>query len=472
MKQPQALKIFFLTEMWERFGFYTTQAMLVFFMIDKLDFSDADAYAVLGQFTALVYLGAVLGGWASDRFLGCRFAVMLGGLFLSIGYALLAFRQHTLFTALSLVVIGNSLLKPNISSFLGQFYLEKDSRREAGFTLFYVGINVGSLLGTSGAGYIRELAGWSACFGAAAFALLLSVGVFRWGYRYFEDKGLPPMEHIQTLGTFLKQRPSIILWFVGALTVVYFAMTSLSMGSYALYVFGLLFCLYVIKVSLKLDGIFRRRMLALLLLFFMGTVFWALWFQMFSVVNVFTDRVIDRSLGGYEVPTSVFLGIEPIFVLVFGALIAAIWQTGKIKLSVPVKFIGGIFILVLAMQILAWVISETSTVMLSSLWLVLFYFLWTMGELLVSPIGLSMVTEFAPKEYTGLMMGGWFISLGFGGKLTGIMATYASVPEGVTDLQSLNRIYHHAFQQYAWIGLMAFFVCLLFVPLIRKWLKN
>lgn len=472
MKQPKALKIFFLTEMWERLGFYISQTMLIFYMIQQFSFSDSDAYAVLGQFTAFVYLGPIVGGWVSDKFLGNRYAVILGGLLFCLGYTFLAWGHHSFFIGISLVILGNSFFKPNISSFLGQFYTENDPRREAGFTLFYVGINVGSLLAATSAGYIKEYFGWMACFGTVGFMLLLAVGFFRWGYRFFEDKGLPPLEHAQTFPAFLKQRPSFFLWLLGGLTIVYFAMTSVFLGNFGLYLSGILFFCLVVKISLKLDSAMRRRIWALLILFVISAIFWAFWFQVFFVVNLFVERAVDRTILGHSIPAPAFAGLDSLFVLLLGPVLAWVWKTEKIRLSTPAKFMLAILFAAMSMQILALLTSETSSTMLPAYWIILFYFVLVMGEMLLSPIGLSMVTEFAPKEYTSLMMGGFFMSLGFGGKLTGIFADYASVPAGVTDVHTLNMIYHNAFQHYAWYGFIAFIVCLLFLPLLQRWLKN
>lgn len=469
MKQPKALRVCFLTEMWERFGLYAMQTILVFYLIEKLSFSDVDSYMVLGQFTALLYMMPVIGGWAADRFLGNRFAVLLGGLLLCLGYGLLALQKHTLFMGLSLVVVGNSLLKPNISSFLGQFYHQKDVRREAGFTLFYVGINIGVLLATSSTGYIQEWAGWGASFAASCFALLIGVSIFRWGFRYFEDKGFPPIKQVKTLPTFLRQRPSFFLWLILAVTVVYLAMTSANLGSYVLYAFGLLFCGYIITLALKADKITRERLIALLILFLFITIFWALFFEMFFAVNVFVERAVDRTLWGNVIPAPVFVGLESLFILVLGPILAKVWSSKKFQVSIPAKFAIGILILAIAMQILAWSISS-GAVVLPMIWMVLFYFFVTLGEMLVSPIGLSMVTAYSPPERTSLMMGGFFMAAGFGGKLSGILANYASVPEGVTDLATLNVIYQHAFQEYVWLGLIVFAICLACVPWLRKWL--
>jgi len=474
MKQPKALKVFFLTEMWERFGFYVNQAMLVLYLTQALSFSDERSYAILGQFTALAYIMPIIGGWACDRFLGNRMAVLSGGLLLCIGYALLSLNQDMLFLGLSLAAAGNGLLKPNISSFLGQYYHVNDPRREAGFTIFYVGINTGVLLATLSAGYIRDFLGWSACFGAASLALLIGVSVFRYGFRYFENKGLPP----QNL-----QKVKILLGFAAAIAVVYVLMVSEGLGSYALYGGGLFFLFYLIWLAIKSDEVFRTRIFAILLLFMISTVFWGLFFEIFLAVNLFTERAVDRILWGHQIPASVFIGLEDIFIILIGPALALMWQKlsesarqGNSLMerwfSIPMKFALSLLLLGVSMQVLVFAIGQSSsTAGVSAGWLVLFYLFVTLGELFISPIGLSMITEFMPAEYSGLMMGAWFMTLGFGGKLSGVLAQYASVPEGSQSVIELNAIYQQAFQSYAWIGFAAFFVGLLFIPLVNRWLK-
>lgn len=471
MQQPKALRVFFMTEMWERFGFYTVQALLVLYMIEHFHFSDTDAYQLLGQFVVLVYALPVLGGWVSDRYLGNRLAVLLGGFLLCIGYALLASEKHALFLGLSLVILGNSLFKPNISSFLGQFYTTQDPRRDAGFTLFYVGINVGSLLGPLSAGCLREWISWSASFAAASFALLLGVCVFRRGYRYFDEKGWPPHLMVKTLGGFLKAKPVAVLLFLAILSMVYFSITHLVAGSYALYAAGLLFCGYILWIARKQAPDTRWHMPMLLVMLLISTLFWSLFFQMFSAVNVFTERAVDRVIGGYEVPTTVFLSIEACLIITMGPLLSYLWKSNSIRLSGPMKFALGVLFLALSMQTLAWITLQ-GDVAITWIWLMVVYFFMAVGELLLSPIGLSMVTEYTPQQYTSLMMGGWMMSMGFGGKLTGLLAAQASIPEGMTDLGQMIGIYHDAFQYYAWIGFVGFAVCLCLVPLIRKKLRH
>lgn len=473
MQQPKALKILFLTEMCERYGFYTAQAMLVLYMIDHFNFIDQDAYTILGQFTAMLYLFPVIGGWVADRLLGSRFSILIGAAFLCCGYALLATEQHVLFLGLSLLIIGNSLLKPNISTFLGRFYKEDDPRCEAGFTLFYVGINLGVMLATLSAGYLREWS-WMVCFGVASFALIAAMIVFQKGTHYFENKGFPPNDAPKKLFNFLKEKRIFILWLLVGLTVIYFSLTFVAVSSYGLYLLGLLFCSYAIKMVWKDGQKARRRMVALLLLFLLSSVFWALYFQQFFVINVLTERVVDRVVFGHTIPPAVFFGLVGFFVITLGPVFSMIWQSGKIRISIPMKFALAILLLAGSMQILSLAIGEgiATQMPIKAVWLVAFYFVVTLGELLLSPIGLAVVAEYAPKEHMSLMMGGWFMSLGFGAKLSGILAQYAAIPLNMMNLHDSLPIYQQAFQRYTWFGLIVFAISLMLVPLIQKWLSE
>lgn len=469
-KQPKALKVLFFTEMWERYGFYTVQAILVFYMIKKFSLSDTQAYSVLGQFLALGYIVPVVGGWVADRFLGSRMAVLLGCLNLCLGYALLAFEHTMLYVGLSFVIIGNGLLKPNVSTFLGRFYTYHDERQEAGFTLFYIGINVGSLLATLSVGYIQKFLGWNACFAGASIALVLGIAYFLWGYRYFEDKGLPPTIKVHTLYGLLKKNPAFMVVFFMLLTLIYYALTLTNAGSYGLYICGVIFFSYVIKISWEMSMQDRNRMVAIILLFFMTAVFFAVFLQMYFTVNVFTERLVDRSIAGYEIPTAVFLSLESAFLLIVGPFFARLWRSGKVPLSISAKFIAGLICVSVAMQMLSWLTVGSENV-LSGSWLIVFYLFYAISDLLILPVGFSMIVEYVPQQYTGMMMGGFFMTIGFSGKLAGFLASFAEVPKEVTDLHALNMIYQHAFQYYAWLGFSMAFIFIMIKPFIQRLLN-
>lgn len=252
--QPKALRILIPTEIAEVYGYFSLHAILVFYLIKQLSYTDADAYAFSGQFVALAYLFPVIGGWLADRFLGNRNAILSGGLLLSIGYAVLSLGETLFFAGLSLIIIGNGLFKSNVASFTGEFYKQNDSRREAGFTLIFASVNIGSLVALTSVGYIQKYIGWSACFAAASFASLLGISIFRYGYRYFNGKGLSPHDKSSKLIAVVRNKSSLFWGLSVLLIMVYFSLKESLFASYSLLLFGLVFCLYMIKISWNLES--------------------------------------------------------------------------------------------------------------------------------------------------------------------------------------------------------------------------
>lgn len=471
MQQPRALWALSLTEMWERFGLYMVQGLLIFFMTKQLNFPDNEAYSVMGQFTALVYISPILGGLCADRLLGFRHTILLGAYLLLIGYIILAFPFHkadlTLFLGLGIIILGNGFLKPNISSFLGKFYQAEDPRRDAGFTIYYLLFNAGITLSTLSSGYIQENFGWYTCFGVAAFGLVLAIGFFLWGYRFFEDKGLPLKVPYAKIGMGF-----IIV--LGAVTC-FFLLKSSSMGSSPLTYFGIAMLVLLIGLSLRLKSAEKPKMWALLTLIVISIVFWALFFQIFSVANLFIDRNVDRTVSGHVIPPMAFISLESIFIFLLGPPMAWMWKKFHEKkwlISRGLQFTLSLFIIALAMQVLVIGIDFAGQGLVSPYWVVLCYLLITIGELLLSPIGLSMVTQLAPSKYMGLMMGVWFLGLSYGGLLAGYLAKQASIPaELVNDLGKTNAIYAHAFQNYVLLGLAAAFLTLLLTPSLNRLIR-
>lgn len=469
-KQPKALTIFFLTEMWEQYGFYTLQPLLVFLLIKRFAFSDVNAYLFSAQFAALVYLTPVIGGWVADNCLGKRFAVLLGGSLLCVGYALLALQQSTLSIGLSFIIIGHGLFKPNIVGMLGEFYGQHDSHREAGFTLFYVGINIGALIAMFFAGYIQKWFGWTACFVTASFMLLLAVSFFRAGFRYFADKGLAPHFQSSSSTLFIYKNPMLLIGLCLSIILAYYSLTLIHIGNAVLIFFGILFCCYIAKLLTKLDSNSRKRLLGLLLLFVIAIFYKAMFFETYLVVNVFTDRIVNRTLFDHIIPATVFLGLGGFFSILLGPLWAKLWQSVKINFPIPLKFALGILLIGICMQILAYLTVGSST-FLPAIWIVFFRFLFAISELFIFPVAFAAISEYSPQHCTGTLMGSWFMSAAFGGKLAGLLAVNADVPKAMNNLYQMNAIYHHAFQHYALLNFAAFFVCLLLTPLIHKLLQ-
>lgn len=479
MKQPRALKPLFLTEMWERFGFYVTQSLLVLYLTQSLNFSDSNAFVLLGEFTALVYIAPLVGGFFADRILGPRYAILLGAVLLGLGYLLLGiYGHHLLFLSLSIVVTGNGLLKPNISSFLGEFYYPDDPRRDAGFTLFYIGINIGALLAVGSAGFIQEKLGWEAAFIAAGLGMVLALGTFWLGFRTYENRGMPVLRSEITPHSlaWMSYKPVMFLLLLIFIGIVYLLISSSGIASILQSILGAAILITLIVMACRYEKVQRHKFLALIILILASVVFWGIFFQMFGAVTLFTERNVNRHIFNWFVlPAPAFIALESIFIIILGPFLAALWQRLHEKhrdLTAGMKFTLAMFSVAVAMAILMFAIHLHPDSSMAAGWIIIFYVFITLGEMLLSPIGLSMVTELSPPHLSGLMMGVWFMALGFGGQLSGYLAKQASIPKKMLGLSLSNKIYFHAFTINTLLALGVGIILLLLTPLLKRLVKN
>lgn len=474
-KQPKALPFFFLTEMWERFGFYVLEGLLVLYLTNAFGYSDDKSYAILGAFAAYVYISPVIGGYLADRVLGFRKAVMFGGVLLCLGYLVIGlFGKVGLYPGLALVILGNGFFKPNVSSFLGEFYQPGDHRRDSGYTYFYMGINIGVLLATLSAGFVQKSFGWHVPFFLASAGLLIGVLTFRYGYRRFEDKGLMPTVSSQQAKILkkLQSAPWLLLACLLAFVVVMLLLMNQTVSDVLMFVSGVGLLVGLFVLASRQETVTSKKMIALIILILSSVVFWAIFFQMFFSTTLFIERDIDRHMFGIQIPTVAFISLEAFFIIVTGPVLAWLWK----KLShagtnpgSPLKFALAMFALAFGFFILALSVHfPNAHHQISPWWIVASYFCITIGEMLLSPIGLSLVTKLSPVKYVGMMMGVWFIALGFGGKLAGVIATLASVPEGVHSLHLQEVQYSHAFFLYAMLAVVVGVIMLALVPWLTR----
>lgn len=471
--QPHGFAVFFATEMWERYGFYVIQGLMILYLTAYFKLSDVQSYAILGSFTALAYCTPLIGGHLADKILGYRHAVICGGILLCIGYAVIAVSKTLppMYLSLGMITMGTGLLKPNVSAFLGTMYQKNDTRRENGFTLFYVGINLGIILATFASGYIARYAGWHNSFASASAGLVMGVLIFAYGTNSYKIKDT----------RFSKPaRNSQIIWAYIAITCMVLINTALIHFIVIANIFFLFLSVLAIGLVLahigRETGKDRRRIIAYLLMLTMSVVFWAIYFQMFFSLNLFVQRAVDHHLLGLNVPTPVFLGIESIGVITFGPILGRLWQHLKSLQrgpSTPTKFsLGLIFMtLSLALLLLGTLLTPLGH-LLSPSWLIAAYLLLSIGDLSLSAIGLSMVTELIPPKLTGLMMGIWFVSLGVGGKLAGLFADWSAIPHGVNKLSKIEPVYYHAFARYAVLGFIASVIAVALTPFIKRLISH
>ncbi len=472
-KQPSVIPVFFATEMWERFGFYMIQGLLVLYMTSQVfGFSDLKSYAILGAFTAICYMTPIIGGYIASYILDYEHAIILGGFLLAIGYALLSLpHQHLFFVALAIISIANGFFKPNISSYLGEFYKQNDPTREKGYTIFYVGINVGVLLSTASSGYLVRYFGWHVPFLIASIGLLFGTVTFVFGMYYLKNANNFHRVH----SSIAHKKPlAVALVYLGTIAAVflsYFVICSQMIADQLMLWGGIAIFVGLFIYSMRLKHGARHKMLACLFLMLVSIVFWAIYFQMFFSMNLFIDRAVNRDFFQWVLPTPLFISLESIFIVIFGILFAHMWQrlaTKNKNPSIPLKFALAMFAICLA-----FVVAYLGTVsggngMCNKLYIVLAYFFVTVGELLLSPIGLTMVTILVPKELVGLMMGVWFVTLGLGVKLAGTIAGFAAIPKSLHDLATINHIYGHAFSLYAELSIACAVVALIAVPMLNK----
>ncbi len=466
---PKALPFLFLTELWERFGFYVAQGLLVLYMTEYYGFSDNTSYTISGIFSGLVYISPFIGGFLADRLLGFKTAIVWGGLFLVLGYALLALSTTTLlfYPALATIIIGNGLLKPNISSLLGTQYTADDPRRDSGFTIFYIGINIGAAL--SGiSGYIRNDYGWHVPFALASLGMIIGLIFFFIGLKHIKFT-----QKLKPITTKLKYQ--LLIYCVLAIIGVNFLLRMNVLANWLLPSAGIVLLIFLVFITVQQNAAYRKRMLVLNILIISSIIFWMLFLQLFNSANLYIERLVDKNLFGIHLSTTVFYASEGVFIILLGPFFAWSWHAlGRHeKNPSPVtKFILGIFFAGLGFLVLGFsTMFPNSENLINPLWIFFSYLLITIGELFLSPIGLSAVTLLAPPQLIGMMMGIWFVATGFGGLFAGWIAKLSSVPSATAPIAEKLSIYQNAFFDYAYL---AFFVAivLFFVQLgMRKILK-
>ncbi|OGT47148.1 MAG: hypothetical protein A3E83_05170 [Gammaproteobacteria bacterium RIFCSPHIGHO2_12_FULL_41_20] len=465
---PRALPFLFLTEMWERFGFYVVQGLLILYMTQYFGFSDSASYTILGTFTALAYIAPIVGGFLADRLLGFKQAIIWGGLFLVLGYALMSLStKASFYPALATIVVGNGLFKPNISSLLGTQYTIDNPRRDAGFTIFYVGINIGALLAGLSSGYIKDYFGWHVSFILASLGLIIGLSTFTFGLKYINlPESLLPLQKYRHLHS-----PWLIGYAIIAILLLSLLLGNDVVADWLLPSLGVVLLVFLTLLTLRQQPQYRYPLFMLIILILSSITFWMLFLQMFFSANLFIDRLVNKNLAGFHISTTVFYALESVFIILLGPLFAWIWQylSQHNKNPSPInKFALGIFCAGCGFLILGIsTLFANDMGLVNPLWIAAAYLLITIGELLLSPIGLSAVTLLSPPHLIGMMMGIWFVATGFGGIFAGWLAKLASVPEAVTTLSIKLAIYQHAFLYYAYIA-FAMAVILFFVQLMLK----
>lgn len=442
---PRGLATLFLTEMWERLSYYGMRALLVLFMTDQvlnggMGLTDASATAIYGIYTALVYLVALPGGWMADRLLGAQKAVLIGGTIIMLGHFVLAIPSASAFyLGLLLVVLGTGLLKPNASAIVGELYAQGDPRRDGGFSIFYMGINIGGLLGPLICGSLAqsERFGWHYGFAAAGVGMLFGVVQFSLTRHHLGDAGLAPASSGDAERDAASRRSGWRIVGIAMLALAGFVAYGLSGGiefnpqaisrlsTYAILGVTAAFFIYLFAFG-KLDSTERNRMIVFIVLISGSAMFWSGFEQSGSSLNIFADRYTQLQFGSITLLSTWFQSVNSTFIIIFAPMFAYLWvwlAKRNLNPSTPAKFAFGLLLLALGffMMVLASSFVARGELAMPT-WLILTYMFHTFGELALSPVGLSATTKLAPRRFSGQLMGMWFISIALGNLVAGQIA--------------------------------------------------
>ncbi|MDI1319433.1 MAG: peptide MFS transporter [bacterium] len=470
---PRGLTTLFFTEMWERFSYYGMRALLILFMVKTaaeggLGFDTKKSAAIYGTYTMSVYLLSILGGFIADNFIGARRAVLIGGIVIATGHFSMAFNSEvTFFAGLVLITIGTGLLKPNISTMVGSLYSPADQRRDAGFSIFYMGINLGAFASPLVTGWLaqsdawkNQLAAWglnplhSWHWGFAAAGVGMTFGLLNY---LLQRQRLAHVGHAPAAGA----RPWGRLGLVALGSLALIAAMKASDDHPAL-----VYVLFALQIAAIAFFAFKpnpdsKRIAAILVFFFAAEIFWAIFEQAGSTLTLFADQLTRNEFFGHAFPSSWWQSVNSVWVILLAPVFAFLWiKLGSKQPSSPVKFALGLLFVALSFVLMVPAAKLTAEGKVGPMWLVALYFLQTVGEMLLSPVGLSTMTKLAPPRLLGMVMGIWFLAAALGNKLAGVLAGEFQA----TDANVLATFF--------WHQALAVGACTLVLFALAPWVKK
>lgn len=486
MGHPKGLFVLFFAELWERFCYYGMRALLVFHIAEQFfsnmgDKAQAEASASYGGFTALVYALGIFGGTIADRLLGYRRSIVLGGLFMAAGeFMLMVPQKNAFFFGLALLIVGNGLFKPNISTLVGKLYKPGDPRRDGGFTIFYMGINIGAAIAPVACQAISAYMGepgkpdYRYGFMAAGAGMLLGLVCFGFFTRHLHGQGLPPAGK-EGIGP-------ILLVVIGGLLVapaIYFLMSlPKEIMGYMLYgCFGGI-GLYLLMVAFKEEKVTRQQMFVLVILLILNSIFWMGFEQAGNSLNFFAEQqLVPFAVGDWSMPAQWWQSVNAVLIVLFGPVFSWLWvflHNRGMNPSIPAKFGLGFLGMGLGFVVLNMGISSADSAGLVMWYFLLgLYLVHTLGELCISPVGLSMVTKLAPSRMTGMVMGSWFISIATGNFLAGkISSIAANRAAAASDALGRVNAYADVFGYVAYIGCGLGITVFILSRFLNRWMHG
>jgi POT family proton-dependent oligopeptide transporter len=475
--QPKGLFLLFFVEMWERFSYYGMRALLMLYMVKFLMFSTEKSGQVYGWYTGMVYFTPLIGGYIADRYLGQRACIVIGGTLMALGHFAMAFTPLPFFfSALILLIVGNGFFKPNISTVVGKLYDENDPRRDAGFTIFYMGINLGAFFSPLVCGTLGEKIGWHWGFGAAGVGMVLGLVMYLWGQQaLLGDKGAKPATPSTNYWAPAGMIAALLVFLVGsAFQFSGYDVKGLLPG----WVYGTVATLAAIGLAYgyasspsksDLTHVEKQRVAVIFIMVFFAVFFWSAFEQAGSSLTLFADRETNRMISlfgwNWEMPASYFQSINPLFIILLAPFFSKLWvslgETGR-EPSSPMKFVMGLGLLAIGFVVMiAGAAAYQQHGPVSMLWLFGAYFFHTLGELCLSPVGLSLITKLAPVQFGSLLMGVWLLSSFAANFVGGFFAG---------NYDAMNHVNFYMIPTATGIGSAV--LLLIIAPKLRKWMHG
>ena len=473
LRQPKPFYVIFVIEMWERFGFYGMQAILVYYMIHKMGYEDKVAFNVYAALVALLYGFMVLGGWVGDKILGIKRTILLGAFFLAVGYFLLGVPEtHVMFLGMGTIAVGNGLFKANPSSLLSKCYEEGNPRIDGAFTLYYMAINIGSFFSFAFVPILADRYGWSVGFWTSSVGLLVAiiyfVSTYHWAKQVDSPVGLRKTPWLRFIPVIIG---GMALAFISA-----WLLTHLSVTHWLLLVIGIIILAIFARLILKNHGRARTNLIVALILMIEAIVYWVLNMQIPTSLTLYAVHNVNLHILGINLNPLTFQALNPAWIFVASPILAYFYTTfGKIgkDLSLPTKFTIGMFLC--AFGFLLGGVSRYfggTTGIVSPFWLVGLYGFISVGELLISGLGLAMVTRLVPQQNMGFMMGVWWMTMVTGSVIAGFVSGLTNVPKNVVEPLKTLPIYTHVFTEIGVCTLIFAILMALITPKLNRVLRR
>lgn len=446
-KQPKAFYLIFSIELWERFGFYGLQGIMAVYLVKMLGLSEAESITLFSSFSALVYGFVAIGGWLGDKVLGTKRVIVLGAIVLAIGYAMVAYSGHSVslvYMGMATIAVGNGLFKANPSSLLSTCYDKNDPRLDGAFTMYYMSINIGSFFSMLATPWLAAKYGWSVAFSLSVVGMLITIVNFMFCRRWVKNQGSKPDFEPLNIGKLLATLVAVVIliaissWLLHNQNIARWALLFISLGILAVFA----------KETFALQGAARRKMIVAFLLMIEAVVFFVLYSQMPTSLNFFAIHNVEHAILGIEFEPEQYQALNPFWIMVASPILAALYNKMGDRLPMPYKFAIGMVLCSGAFLVLPWGASFANEQGIVSVnWLILSYALQSIGELMISGLGLAMVAQLVPQRLMGFIMGAWFLTTAAAAIIAGKVAALTAVPSDISDAHASLAVYSHVFMQ-------------------------